>query len=290
MYSVCTCSGTVSALDQELAGGGAILIRLKDRVVPVADIEQAITELTHVRSAGVVTDDRGGILEVHVVASDEHPAKQVARDVGSLLVARLGIPLDHRKISVAQVSADEPIPEVPRPARAAPVETTVVPEEPEAAPVPEPVLRNGTHLESTDTRIRFVGVSVKQAEDVAEVRVELEMGGLESVALVRGADTPASLLRTVSEAVLEATQQFFEPNGIFTAHGVEVCTAGGVPVMVTNICHVSERSEKQLIGACAVGGDPPLAAALSTLDAINRYLRRLRRKAPMEYEIGPASD
>ena len=125
---------------------------------------------------------------------------------------------------------------------------------------------------------------------MAEVRVELEMGGLESVALVRGADTPASLLRTVAEAVLEATQQFFEPNGIFTVHGVEICHAGGVPVMITNICHVSERSETELIGACAVGGDPPLAAALSTLDAINRYLRRLRRKVPTEYEIGPASD
>jgi len=279
-------------MDHELAGGGAILIRTKDRVVPVADIEQAITELTHVRSAGIVMDDRGGIAEVHVVASDEHPAKQVARDVGSLMLAKLGIPLDHRKISVAQVAADAPLPEAAGKTADAPVtdlgETPVL--ETTEEPVEEGAPRTGAYLDPEQQRIRFVGVSVKQAQDVAEVRVELEMGGLESVALVRGADTPASLLRTVAEAVLEAAQQYFEPNGIFTVHGVEICHTGGVPVMLTNICHVSERSEKQLIGACAVGGDPPLAAALSALDAINRYLRRLRRKVPTEYEIGPASD
>ena len=247
-------------------------------------------------------DDRGGIAEVHVVASDEHPAKQVARDVGSLLLAKLGIPLDHRKISVAQVAADAPLPELPGKAADAPVTDSGetpdpemdpgqdLPEEATAEPVDEPAPRVGAWIEPHPQRIRFVGVSVKQAQDMAEVRVELEMDSLESVALVRGADTPASLLRTVAEAVLEASQQYFEPNGIFTVHGVEICHAGGVPVMITNICHVSERSEKQLIGACAVGGDPPLAAALSTLDAINRYLRRLRRKVPTEYEIGPASD
>ncbi len=286
-------------MDHELAGGGAILIRTKDGVVPVTDIEQAITELTHVRSVGIVTDERGGIEEVHVVASDEHPAKQVARDVGSLLLARLGIPLDHRKISVAQVSADAPLEEPADEAGEIPVSDVessdvVVVESPAAeehvVQVAPPCARSGAHLQPAEKRIRFLGVSVKQAQDVAEVRVELSMDGLESVALVRGADTPASLLRTVAEAVLEATQQFFEANGIFTVHGVEICHAGGVPVMITNICHVSERSEKQLIGACAVGGDPPLAAALATLDAINRYLRRLRRKVPMEYEIGPASD
>ncbi len=247
-------------------------------------------------------DDRGGIAEVHVVASDEHPAKQVARDVGSLLLAKLGIPLDHRKISVAQVSGDEPLPELPGESADAPATDLVeapVPavdsgqslvSEAIGQPVVEPPIRTGSWLDPLEQRVRFVGVGVKQAQDMAEVRVELEMGGLESVALVRGADTPASLLRTVAEAVLEATQQFFEPNGIFTVHGVEICHAGGVPVMITNICHVSERSETELIGACAVGGDPPLAAALSTLDAINRYLRRLRRKVPTEYEIGPASD
>jgi len=268
--------------------------------VPVADIEQAITELTHVRSAGIVMDDRGGIAEVHVVASDEHPAKNVARDVGSLLVAKLGIPLDHRKISVAQVSASAPLPEPPGESADAP--TTGPAETPASetdsgqapAPVDEsvvgPPLRMGPWLDPHEKRIRFVGVGVKQAQDMAEVRVELELDGLESVALIRGADTPASLLRTVAEAVLEATQQFFESNGIFTVHGMEICHAGGVPVMIANICHVSERSETELIGACAVGGDPPLAAALSTLDAINRYLRRLRRKVPTEYEIGPASD
>ncbi|MCD4690008.1 hypothetical protein K8S17_00955 [bacterium] len=84
---------------------------MKDRVVPVADVERAITELTHVRSARIVLDDTGSILEVHVIATDEHPAKQVARDVGSLFLARLEIPLDHRKSGVEEGSENAPMEE-----------------------------------------------------------------------------------------------------------------------------------------------------------------------------------
>jgi hypothetical protein len=79
----------------------AILIKGRDQVYPVEEIEQAVAGLKDVRSARLVADNSGGILEVHVVADSSRSAKMVARDVESILVAKIGLSIDHRKISVA---------------------------------------------------------------------------------------------------------------------------------------------------------------------------------------------
>ncbi len=42
-------------------------------------------------------------LEVHVLAGSSRSPKQVVRDVESAVMARLGVAIDHKKISVAQV-------------------------------------------------------------------------------------------------------------------------------------------------------------------------------------------
>lgn len=258
--------------NHELAGGGTILLKAKDRVVPIEHVEQALVSLQDVRSARIVADDRGEILEIHVVAGAARSAKQIARDVGSLMVAKLGISVDHRKISVALVDGDEPI-------------------EPELGEDESQAPASVHYLETDENRVEFVGVSIAQSQNMAEARVELALGDTETVASVSGADAPTSILRTVSEAVIKAIQQLLDDAGLLAVSAIEQVTVGGDPIVVTAVIHVADRQEKQLIGACAVNGDPVLAAALATLDAVNRYLRRLSRRVPTEYEIiGPASE
>lgn len=231
------------------------------------------------RTAKVIPDDAGGILAVHVVSVSERSAKQIARDVESVLVAKLGVQIDHRKISIAQVDAETSPHEVPQSAPSPPEES----EAPE--PTPEPA------LEATpgDHRVEFIGVSVAQSQLKAEARVELAMGGVHSVAVTGGADASASLLRIVAEATLQAVQQFFENGGVFAVAAVEQATVGGKPVVVVDVSHLAERHEKTLLGACPLnGGDLPRATALATLDAVNRFLRRLKLREPVEYVVGPA--
>lgn len=225
------------------------------------------------RSARIVTDQEGGILEVHVIASTDRSPKQIARDVESMLVAKLGIRIDHRKISVAQVDDEGEAPvEGAEPAR-------------EAGEEP-----GGGELPSGDARIEFIGVSVAQSHLRAEARVELAMNDLTTVACATGADSSDSVHRIIAEATIQAVQQFFEDDSVFTVNSVEQVTVGGKPIIVVNVCHLAERQEKMLVGACPVNGDVTRAAALATLDAVNRFLRRLAPKEPTEYEIGPASE
>jgi hypothetical protein len=251
----------------------SILIRGRDRVFPLEDVERTLSGLRDVRSASIVTDRDGGILEVHVVASDERSPKQIARDVESMLVAKLGIRIDHRKISVAQVDGGGEGPDEPATPLPAGEET-----------VGEPPLSAG------ERRIEFIGVSVAQSHLTAEARVELAMNGLTTVSALQGADSTDSVLRIVAEATIQGVQRFFENNSAFAVSSVEQVTVGGRPIVAVNVCHLAERQEKVLVGACPVNGDVPRAAALATLDAVNRFLRRLALKEPTEYEIGPASE
>jgi hypothetical protein len=250
----------------------AILIKGRDQVFPLEDVEQALTGLRDVRSARIVTDDAGGILEIHVVSDSSRSAKLVARDVESMLVAKIGISVDHRKISVAQVdNGDEVETPAPRPAAKS---------EPPA----------GLYLAPDERRIEFVGVSLAQSHLVAQARVELLRNGISTVAEAKGADSTDSVLRIVAEATIEAVQRFFENGGLFTIAAVEQGTVGGKPLVIVCVAHVHERHERVLVGACPTDGDVPRAVALATLDAVNRFLRRLEPKEPTEYEIGPASE
>jgi len=256
-----------------------LLLKGRDRVFPLEAVEQALEGLRDVRSAKVIADGAGSILAVHVVSSSERSAKQIARDVESVLVAKLGIAIDHRKISVAQVDGETPeggngpgaqAPEVTPPAG-------------QQAP---PVVRG---LSSEERRIEFVGVSVAQSQNRAEARVELAIGETVSAAAVDGADASASVLRIVADATLKAVQQFFEGGSLFAVAAVEQVVVGGKPVIVVDVSHLAERQEKTLLGACPVnGGDLPRATALATLDAVNRFLRRLTPKEPEELVVGPA--
>jgi hypothetical protein len=228
-----------------------------------------------VKSAKIVADGAGGILAVHVVSSSDRSAKQIARDVESVLVAKLGLAIDHRKISIAQVDEESSSPETaastPEPAA-----------EPERALPPH-------GLAVVNRRIEFIGVSVAQSQNMAEARVELSMGGVTSAAAVGGVDASASVLRIVADATLQAVQQYFEDGGLFVVAAVEQATVGGKPVIVVDVSHLAERQEKALLGACPVSGrDLPRATALATLDAVNRFLRRLTPKVPEEFVVGPA--
>jgi hypothetical protein len=271
VFVICLVDGR--RLESLRQGEWSILIRGRDKVFPLEDVERTLGGLKEVRSARIVTDTDGGILEVHVVASTGRIPKQIARDVESMLVAKLGIQIDHRKISVAQIDDEE----------AALAEQEDAPRE-VGDPLGAPVLPSG------ERRIEFVGVSVAQSHLTAEARVELAMNGLTTVAASIGADSSDSLLRIIAEATIQGVQRFFEDDSMFTVSSVEQVRVGGKPIIAVNICHLAERQEKALVGACPVNGDVPRAAALATLDAVNRFLRRLTLKEPTEYEIGPASE
>lgn len=71
--------------------------------VSVADVERLLAGIPGVDRAKVVVNDWGSIESIHVMGDTSRPAKRVVRDIESALAADLGILVDRRKISLAQV-------------------------------------------------------------------------------------------------------------------------------------------------------------------------------------------
>ncbi|NTU79228.1 MAG: hypothetical protein HGA45_07465 [Chloroflexales bacterium] len=72
----------------------------------VTTFEQLIFQVRGIQAARVVTDQNGAIDEVHVVSLPGRSAKQIVRDIESILYVRGGVRLDHRKVSLVQLAED----------------------------------------------------------------------------------------------------------------------------------------------------------------------------------------
>jgi hypothetical protein len=70
-------------------------------------IERLLCGLAGVISARAVTEPGGRIEEIHVLATERLHPKQVVRNVESALSAGLGLDIDRRVISVAQIRGDK---------------------------------------------------------------------------------------------------------------------------------------------------------------------------------------
>lgn len=98
-----------------------------------AAAEAALLELPSVMGAFVREDINGSPREIHLLIQAGPDAGDLARDIRELLEERLGVPIDQRVISIAQVepgyagTTEAPAPATPAPAVALDWTTPVVP-------------------------------------------------------------------------------------------------------------------------------------------------------------------
>src|SRR5512143_1261254 len=72
----------------------------------IAEIEQALSQVAEIRAARIVSSEDGLIQEIHVLALPSKSPKQLVRDIESTIMARFGIPIDHKKVSIAQLGRE----------------------------------------------------------------------------------------------------------------------------------------------------------------------------------------
>src|SRR5262245_28320543 len=73
----------------------------------MSQAEEALKGLRDVEGA-VIQGQGDDIREIHIVTSSSRPAKQIVRDVQTLLLARFHRVIDHRVVSVAFTQAEPP--------------------------------------------------------------------------------------------------------------------------------------------------------------------------------------
>jgi len=228
--------------------------------------EAAIRSLRDIEAVSIQTED-DEIREIHVLTSSGRPAKQIVRDVQTLLLTRFNRSIDHRVVSVAY-------------SRPAAGPTAIVPRE--TVPEQEPE-------EQAQPRIRFGSVNLYVASGRAQAQVELGWKGVTRLGTASGSATREGAQGLIASATLAAVQEFLEDGIALSMQDIDLLRLGKQDVIVVSISLLAHRNEKTLVGCCTVEQDTQQAVVLATLAALNRVVGGLRTREPTEYVLRPAS-
>jgi hypothetical protein len=267
------------------------------------DVERFLSAISGIRSARVVGSDTGGVEEIHVLCAPSLQPKQVVRNIESALCAGLGIRIDRRVVSVAQLreeiadagsDAADAAPSLP-PAEspeagtagrntyqtnaaglahaaagrehAAPDATAAQP--PAAAPpatAGAPAERETHH----PARFDFVGFDAAVDSGRAQCEVRLRRGRAQFSGGASGANTALGRASAAAEALLRAMAAAL-PQSQVTLEGVAITHVGGRPHALVSAFAVEGRTSTRLTGLASMLRSPEEAAILATLQAANRW-------------------
>jgi hypothetical protein len=233
--------------------------------------EAAIRALRDIEDVRIQSDG-DAIREIHILSGSNRPAKQIVRDVQTLLLTRFDRAIDHRVVSVAFTGPDAE-------ARKAPDIHPSMPPSPLVAPAPS----------SSEDRIRFGGVNLYVSGPRVQAQVELQWKGVPRMGSSSGWSTRDGAHRMIAAATVAAVQEFLDDEVALGVADIEFLRMGRTDVVVVGLSLLAHREEKVLVGSCAVDQDAQQAVVLATLAALNRVLGGLRTKEPTEYVLRPSS-
>jgi hypothetical protein len=234
--------------------------------------ESVLRDLPSVLGAAVREDVRGNPREIHVLLSAGPVAGDFARDVRDLLEERLGIPIDQRVISVAQLAEDATWPEE------GPRESP-----PARVPAAWPALAAVT---AEDARTRLESLRTRLGGGRATVEVSLQWDGASHSAQVVEMEAGLGAPRAAARAALAAAQAACQGRVRLAAENVASVRAferAYILVAATAAAPFLGRRPLTLSGAQPVGEDgAEWAAGLAALKAVNRVLARALRQHPAQ--------
>ncbi len=226
---------------------------------PESEIEGLITALRGVLAARVTLGSLGHIEEIHVLAAEELHPKQIVRNIESALSAGLGIAVDRRMISVAQVRAED--------------EDAYLPDDASAPQLPQgdPQQAGRTLDEKIAVRYVFVGFDARTQPDLeAACRVTIRRGSEVISGSGTGPSTRLGRAQAAARAVFSAISAARQDHTL-GLEGVTLVESHGRDFVIVAANAAEGRSSLPLTGAAALHRSPEEAAILASLQATNRW-------------------
>ena len=215
--------------------------------------EEVLRELPSVLGAFVREDVNGHPREVHLLIAPGPNVKLLAQDVRELLEERLGMPVDQRVISIAQLAED-------------------------IADFGDSTVEDLTEPVEPEDRTRFVGVESEVRAQRVYVHCRLQHGAEffdgEAVEL----DVGVGRARAAVAATLKASSQVARDQLRLEIDSVSIVQAFEREYVIVSIMTGAPRFGRGLIyltGAQPVEHDLESAAALAALKAVNRVLAKV---------------
>ncbi|NCC69088.1 MAG: hypothetical protein EOM14_13015 [Clostridia bacterium] len=176
------------------------------------------------------------IREIHVLADQSRFPKQIVRDIQSAMAARFQVELDHRIISVAQISS---MPALPK------------------------------------KRILCQRLELSTGRDGITVAVTLELDGRQKKGESSAIHSSYDRSRCIAQAAVAAINAFLNVSYRFSVGEWKHVPMGEHDIVLVGLQLSIDGKSEYLVGACPEGNDPNLSVVLATLDAVNRRILTL---------------
>jgi hypothetical protein len=229
--------------------------------------------------ACVREDAFGHPREVHLLVRAGPNPRHLAYDVRDLLEERLGLPIDQRVISIAQLAPGKR----PGPLLSAASGDSPIPTAEAAAAAPEPATPVPPPPPALEPRVRFNGISTEAYDNRVRIAINLRLNDTEYRGEVAGLDTVAARLRAAAAATLQAVDATCVGRARFEVEHVSVLSAFERDYVLVNVLVSSPylgRRPIALAGAHQIEqADGESAAAFAALKAVNRTLSLVLRLA-----------
>jgi hypothetical protein len=227
---------------------------------PENEVERLLCSLAGVVSARVVANPFGRLDEIHILATPLLNPKQIVRNVESALAAGLGIIIDRRIVSVAQIRRDalEPLPADTDGEAAAARAATEAPAAESPATAPE-------------QRIVFVGWNARsQPSAQTECHVTVRRNGTEYTGRGTGASSAHGRALAGARALFAALAEARGQQDL-VLEDAKVVESQGKNFVLVAARVLKGRVARPLTGVAPLANSPEEAGILAALQATNRW-------------------
>lgn len=205
-------------------------------IMDLAVIENNLEKVDSVVSSKIITNEDNEIDEIHIVSNDTRGAKQIARDIQSVLVATYNIPVDYKKISIAQI-ADK-------------------------------------SLKKAEHRLKLEGISSDILGTKAAIKVSISNAGNVYENTISGINTLRNKERMLIDVTLKTIEEACDCKDIFIFEDIRTIPVSYDKVILVIIMGIIDGIEQRLCGSCLVNNSYEVAVVKATLDAINRVITK----------------
>ena len=197
-------------------------------------IEKSIKALPGIIGVKVVIEE-DNVREVHILASGTKNPKQITRDIESAVMVDHSLKIDHKIISIAQLSDNDLIDE-------------------------------------DKERLKIHGFSKNMSDNKTEIEVELVDGQNLYTGKRKGIITSGNKLRFFSEATLDAVEEHLGDVCNLTLNDIRLISIGRGQAVLVSVTILKGRQEEVFLGSALIKGEEELSAVKATLNAVNRRI------------------
>lgn len=197
-------------------------------------VELALAKIPDVIAARLVPGYDRPVDELHIVTTPARGAKATVRDAQTVLLARFGVDIDHRVVSVVQLNEEQ-------------------------------VASNARRITVAEVGVVSAGLDL-----VASVRLRLDDD--EAHGSTKATATNGGQYRAVASATLAAIRELHPEELAVELLGAELVAVGGSQVALTVLELRDQRRADLRCGTAIVRESSAEAISRSVLDALNRTL------------------